>query len=137
VEIALKMSFHYWRNNGQPEKNQFVCVAGSYHGETLGTLSVGDVALYKDAYAPLLRQATAVPSPDARRPLRRGKLQPMLPRGPRLRWTAIWPSTTTVIAAFIVEPLVQGAGGMVMHDPHYLRLARESVRPLRRAFHLR
>ncbi|MCC9003223.1 MAG: aminotransferase class III-fold pyridoxal phosphate-dependent enzyme, partial [Candidatus Competibacter sp.] len=47
VEITLKMSFHYWRNNGRPEKNQFLCVAGGYHGETLGTLSVGDVALYK------------------------------------------------------------------------------------------
>ena len=66
VEIALKMSFHTWRNQGQPAKNRFLCLAGSYHGETLGTLSVGDVALYKDAYAPLLRQAETVPSPDAR-----------------------------------------------------------------------
>jgi adenosylmethionine---8-amino-7-oxononanoate aminotransferase len=54
VEVALKMSFHYWRNRGQGGKTRFICLTNSYHGETLGALSVGDVALYKETYKPLL-----------------------------------------------------------------------------------
>ena len=52
TEIALKMSFHFWRNSGRPQKCEFLCLAGSYHGETVGALAVTDVALFKDAYAP-------------------------------------------------------------------------------------
>ncbi|MGH8315509.1 MAG: aminotransferase class III-fold pyridoxal phosphate-dependent enzyme, partial [Steroidobacterales bacterium] len=66
VEIALKMSFHYWRNRGEPGKTGFVALAQGYHGETLGALSVTDVALFRDAYAPLLRRQATLPSPDAR-----------------------------------------------------------------------
>jgi adenosylmethionine-8-amino-7-oxononanoate aminotransferase len=66
VEIALKMSFHYWRNKGVPAKRRFVSLAGGYHGETLGALSVSDVALFRDAYAPLLLEGATVPSPDWR-----------------------------------------------------------------------
>src|SRR5690606_5674656 len=67
VEIALKMSFHYWRNRGRPGKTGFVSLAGSYHGETLGALAVTDVALFRDVYAPLLMTGSTVPSPDWRR----------------------------------------------------------------------
>src|SRR6185295_14503991 len=67
VEIALKMSFHCWRNRGRPGKRRFVSLAGSYHGETLGALAVTDVALFKDTYAPLLMTSDQVPSPDWRR----------------------------------------------------------------------
>ena len=66
VEIALKMSFHSWRNRGQADKREFVCLKGSYHGETVGALAVTDVALFRDAYGPLLQQAHVVASPDAR-----------------------------------------------------------------------
>ena len=66
VEIALKMSFHFWRNSGHAEKREFVCLANSYHGETIGALGVTDVALFKDAYDPLIRHAHVVTSPDAR-----------------------------------------------------------------------
>ncbi|MBK7984107.1 MAG: adenosylmethionine--8-amino-7-oxononanoate transaminase [Candidatus Competibacteraceae bacterium] len=124
VEITLKMSFHYWRNSGQPEKNQFLCLAGGYHGETLGTLSVGDVGLYRDAYAPLLRPAFAVPSPDARAAKPRETATDVAIRAAAALETCLAEHHGT-IAAFILEPLVQGAGGMVMYDPHYLRLARE------------
>ena len=55
TEIALKMSFHYWRNIGKPEKTQFLSLQNSYHGETIGALSVTDVAIFKDTYAPLLK----------------------------------------------------------------------------------
>ena len=66
IEIALKMAFHYWANVGKPAKTDFVSLAGSYHGETLGALAVTDVPLFRDTYAPLLRRAATVPCPDAR-----------------------------------------------------------------------
>src|SRR5437764_8444919 len=66
VEIALKMSFHYWRNSGSPAKTRFVSLANSYHGETLGALSVTDVALFKDTYSLLLHASAQVRSPDWR-----------------------------------------------------------------------
>ena len=124
IEIALKMSFHYWRNSGSPRKTQFVSLKGSYHGETLGALSVTDVALFKDTYAPLLRPSAQVPSPDSRL-AEAGES----PRDFALRCAldlerhlaAHHPAT----AALIVEPLVQGASGMAMYDAEYLRRARE------------
>ena len=64
VEIALKMSFHYWQNMGQKNKTDFVSLTGSYHGETFGALAVGDVALYKQTYEPLLMKCRTVESPD-------------------------------------------------------------------------
>ena len=70
VEIALKMSFHYWRNCGSHTKTRFVSLANSYHGETLGALSVTDVALFKDTYSPLLHASTQVRSPDCGSPSR-------------------------------------------------------------------
>src|SRR5688572_21068907 len=66
TEIALKMSFHYWRNAGRPQKRNFIALQNGYHGETLGALSVTDVALFTEAYGPLLRPAAMLPTPDAR-----------------------------------------------------------------------
>ena len=82
VEIALKMSFHYWRNSGEPLKTHFISLKGSYHGETLGALSVTDVALFKDTYAPLLRTSAQVPSPTGvwRSPARPRVITPCVPR---------------------------------------------------------
>ena len=54
IEVALKLSFHYWRNLGRGERTRFIALTGGYHGETLGALSVTDVALYRSTYAPLL-----------------------------------------------------------------------------------
>ena len=64
IEVALKMSFHYWLNTGKPQKKRFVTLTNSYHGETLAALAVGDVALYKETYQPLLMDVITVPSPD-------------------------------------------------------------------------
>ena len=123
VEITLKMSFHYWRNHGQPDKNHFLCLTGSYHGETLGTLGVSDVALYKEVYAPLLRQAITVPSPDARQ-AEPGESAAEVAQRAATALEATLAARHDAIAALIVEPLVQGATGMAMYDPEYLRLAR-------------
>ena len=106
-------------------------LAGSYHGETLGALAVTDVALFRDAYAPLLVANTRRCRVPTR--ARGGGAGRRAPRRAR-RALARHHATT---AALIVEPLVQGAAGMAMYDPRYLALARETVRPPRRASHRR
>lgn len=125
TEIALKMSFHYWRNVGRPEKAEFLCLAGSYHGETVGALAVTDVAIFKDAYAPLVRAAAHVlPSPDFRLG-ESGESPADVARRAAAALEKHLEQHGERIAALIVEPLVQGAAGMAMYDPEYLRLARQ------------
>jgi adenosylmethionine---8-amino-7-oxononanoate aminotransferase len=123
TEIALKMSFHFWRNSGFSQKNSFVSLQNGYHGETLGALSVTDVAIFKDAYAPLMRCSAVVPTPDFR----------LAAEGESARDYALhcadalekhFAAHHASIAAFIVEPLVQGAAGMAMYDAVYLTRAR-------------
>ena len=124
IEIALKMSFHYWRNSGYPLKTEYLSVANAYHGETLGALSVSDVALFKDTYAPLLRQSQQVPSPDWRlaEPGESAENYALRCADALAQYLAQHHAST---AALIVEPLVQCAGGMAMYHPLYLRRARE------------
>jgi len=124
TEIALKMSFHHWRNAGLASKTTFVSLADSYHGETLGALSVTDVALFKDTYAPLLRQSVQVPSPDWRRAAAGEDARAHALRCAEALEAHLQAQADTT-AAFIVEPLVQGACGMAMYHPDYLRRARE------------
>jgi adenosylmethionine-8-amino-7-oxononanoate aminotransferase len=124
VEIALKMSFHYWRNAGYPAKQEFVCVQGSYHGETVGALAVTDVPLFKDAYGPLLRAAHVVASPDARNAVEGESAQDVARRAAR-DVEKLFEQRGDKIAAMIVEPLVQCATGMAMYSPLYLELLRE------------
>jgi len=119
IEVALKMSFHYWLNRGRGEKTRFIALTGSYHGETLGALSVSDVALYRKTYAPLLLTPELAPSPDAYEgepgespaevaTRRLGEMRTLLERHAH------------ETCAIIVEPLVQCAGGMRMYHPSYL-----------------
>ena len=124
VEIALKMSFHYWHNMGHPEKNRFVSLQNDYHGETLGALSVTDVALFKDIYAPLLRQSAHVPTPDWRYAAEEESHGDYALRA-AAALEAYLVQHHTETAALIIEPLVQGAAGMGMYHPDYLKLARE------------
>lgn len=125
VEIALKMSFHYFHNQGQTQKTKFICLSNSYHGETLGALSVGDVALYKETYAPLLMQAITVESPDCfmREPdssCREHSIEKFNLMRATLEQHA------HEVCAVIVEPIVQCASGMRMYDPVYLKLLRNA-----------
>ena len=123
VEVALKMSFHYWRNQGQSQKTKFITLENSYHGETLGALAVGNVALYKETYAPLLMEVITVPGPDcyvrelgetcAEYSVRRFELMEQ-----------VLQRHAESVCAVIVEPLVQCAGNMRMYDPVYLSLLR-------------
>ena len=123
VEIALKMSFHAWRNAGLSDKQEFVCLQGSYHGETIGALAVTDVALFKDAYGPLLRAARVVASPDART-AQEGESAQDVARRAAADVEKLFEERAGHIAAIIIEPLVQCATGMAMHDPLYLTLIR-------------
>jgi adenosylmethionine-8-amino-7-oxononanoate aminotransferase len=124
TEIALKMSYHYWRNVGCPEKTGFVSLKNGYHGETLGALSVTDVAVFKDTYAPLLRHSHQAMSPDWRlaEPGESAETYALRAAADLERWLLDHADTT---AAVIVEPLVQGAAGMAMHHPIYLGKLRE------------
>ena len=123
TEIALKMSAHHWRNAGRPAKNRFVALQGGYHGETAGALGVTDIALFREAYAPLVRLSATVPSPDARNAADGETAADVALRAAAAldAWLAKHHEQT---AAVIVEPLVQCATGMAMHDPAYLRAAR-------------
>ena len=124
TEIALKMSFHYWRNIGKANKTKFISLQNSYHGETLGALSVTDVAIFKDTYAPLLMQSAQMPSPDFRL-AEAGEDAEMF----ALRCAQALENYVAAhhadLAAFIIEPLVQCAAGMGMYHPTYLRRVRE------------
>ena len=124
VEIALKMSHHYWRNRGHPDKRDFVAVSGGYHGETLGALGVTDVPIFREAYAPLVRRQRVVPSPDARA-ADPARSPAAIARAAADALESVLAQHHATTAALIVEPLVQGASGMVMYDASYLARARE------------
>jgi adenosylmethionine-8-amino-7-oxononanoate aminotransferase len=125
VEIALKMSFHYWRNRGELKKTRFITLGNSYHGETLGALAVGDVGLYKQTYRPLLMDVITVASPDCflKDPGstdREHSIKMFEPMRQALE------QNHQEVCAVIVEPLVQCAGYMRMYHPVYLELLREA-----------
>lgn len=123
VEIALKMSFHYWRNVGQSDKREFVCLRQGYHGETLGALAVTDVAVFRDAYDPLLMRSHQVASPDARQ-AQPGEDAAAVAQRAAAELEALLQQRQGQIAAVIIEPLVQCAAGMAMHDASYIRQVR-------------
>ncbi|NJA07855.1 adenosylmethionine--8-amino-7-oxononanoate transaminase [Methylococcaceae bacterium WWC4] len=125
VEIALKMSFHYWRNLGKTEKNRFITLENSYHGETLGALAVGNVALYKSTYAPLLMDVISVPGPDCYFREPGESWRDYSSRRFKAMEEALAEHAESV-SAVIVEPLVQCAGNMRMYDPVYLKLLRDA-----------
>jgi len=107
VEIALKMAFQWWAQRGEPARTRFVCLENAYHGDTIGAVSVGGIDLFHSVYRPLLFDALQARAGDA------AQLEALLEQhGPE-------------VAAVIVEPLVQGAAGMLMQPPGYLRRVRE------------
>jgi adenosylmethionine---8-amino-7-oxononanoate aminotransferase len=124
TEIALKMSFHFWRNSGKTEKSKFISLQNSYHGETLGALGVTDVAIFKDTYASLLIQSAQMPSPDFRLAEPGETAEAFALRCAQALEDYV-AAHHQEIAAFIVEPLVQCATGMAMYDAVYLKRARE------------
>lgn len=119
VEAALKMSFHYWRNEGRPERRRFIALAGGYHGETIGALSVTDVELYRKTYAPLLFEPILAPSPDSY--LRETGESPEQHADKALDGIRrLLDQHAHEVAAVIIEPLVQCATGMRMYPASYV-----------------
>ena len=125
IEVALKMSFHYWQNTGQSGKTKFITLENSYHGETLGALAVGNVKLYKDTYGPLLMKTISVPSPDC---FNRETGESCAAYSERMfaYMERALAQHASEVCAVIVEPLVQCAGNMRMYDPVYLTLLRKA-----------
>ena len=124
VEVALKMAFHWFRNRGEDRRTKFVALENGYHGETLGALAVGDVPLYRRVYAPLLAECLFAPSPDAYL-ADPGQSPAQCAQRAADALQALLERHGGEVCALILEPLVQCAGGMRMHDPLYLRRARE------------
>ena len=124
VEVALKMAFHWFRNRGEDKRTKFVALENGYHGETIGALSVGDIPLYRRVYAPLLAEALFAPSPDsyAAEP---GETAIDCAERAADGLRTLLERHAGEVCALILEPRVQCAGGMRMHDPLYLRRARE------------
>ena len=125
LEIALKTSFHYWQNRGEPKRTRFINLANSYHGETLGALSVGDVALYKETYQPLLLEPITVKSPDC---YYRESGESWADYSTRkfVEMERALERHAGEVCAVVVEPLVQCAGSMRMYHPVYLKLLRQA-----------
>ncbi len=107
VEVALKMAYQWWAHRGEPQRSKFICLKMSYHGDTLGSMGVGGIDLFHSRYSPLLFEAYQAIAGDEH------DLQFLLDEH------------GSEIAAVIVEPLVQGAGGILVQPPGYLRAVRE------------
>jgi adenosylmethionine-8-amino-7-oxononanoate aminotransferase len=123
VEIALKMAFQYWQLRGQPRRTRLVGLTNAYHGDTLGAVSVGGIDVFHARFGPLLFPALHAPSPYCFRcPLDRTHPGCRIACADEL--DALLAAHAGEVAAVIVEPLVQGAAGMLTHPAGYLRRLR-------------
>jgi adenosylmethionine---8-amino-7-oxononanoate aminotransferase len=113
VEVALKMAFQYWRHVGNDTRTKFVRLDGSYHGDTLGAVSIGGIDLFHAAFKPLLFDTIAAPNPY---PLRGRSAESCLAAMRRL-----FEERGKEIAALVIEPRVQGAAGILVSPPSYLK----------------
>ena len=124
IEVALKMAFHWFRNAGEERRTKFIALENGYHGETIGALSLGDIPLYRRVYAPLLLEAMFVPSPDAYL-ARPGQSAAGHAQDAADVLAHVLDEHPGEVCAVVLEPLLQCAGGMRMHDPVYLARVRE------------
>jgi len=129
VEVALKMAFQYWRQrrDPRPKKDRYVALGNAYHGDTLGSVSVGGVERFHAMFGPLLFECVHVPAPDTYR-TPEGVAEDQLLEHHLGLLERILAEQHDRIAAMVIEPLVQGAAGMIVHPPGYLRGARELTR---------
>ncbi|MBI6545470.1 MAG: adenosylmethionine--8-amino-7-oxononanoate transaminase [Cyanobacteria bacterium NC_groundwater_1444_Ag_S-0.65um_54_12] len=113
VEIAIKMAFQYWQNRGFTKKRSFACMQSAYHGDTLGAVSVGALSLYHELFRPLLFSTYQVPYPD---PYRQGGA--VAATGKVLvALETLLRERASELCALILEPIVQGAAGMIVMPP--------------------
>ncbi|OGW77901.1 MAG: adenosylmethionine--8-amino-7-oxononanoate transaminase [Omnitrophica bacterium GWA2_52_8] len=124
VEIALKMAFQFWAQSGRPEKNRFARLKLAYHGDTVGAVSVGGIELFHDIYKPLLFKTFEAPSPYVYRWPTSSDPQTVCAEAAG-EIENIFRKHRGEIAAFIIEPLMQGAAGMIAHPRGFLKRAAE------------
>jgi adenosylmethionine-8-amino-7-oxononanoate aminotransferase len=129
IEVALKMSYHYWLNAGVPGKNKFAHIKGAYHGETIGALSVGSLGTYKKTYQPLLLETVEMDGPDCFR-CRYGRTRKECQAECFAETQTVLEQRQHELSAFIIEPLCQAAAGMAIYPPVYLRKAHAKCREL-------
>lgn len=127
VEIALKLAFQYWQILGKSEKRRFLHLEQSYHGDTLGAVAVGGIPLFHQVFGPLLIDTLSVPSPHPYRHPSGGTPEEVCHLALRQLADTL-EEHGDEIAAFIIEPLVQGAAGMLVHPPGYLAGAYQMCR---------
>ena len=125
IDAAMKMSHHYWKNQGYNKKTKFISLSNSYHGETLGSLSVSNIDLYKKTYKNLMKDTIVVDTPDCylKNDTHTDKEHTKLMFDKMLKAIE---KNHKVTSAVILEPLVQCAGYMRMYHPIYLKLLREA-----------
>jgi adenosylmethionine-8-amino-7-oxononanoate transaminase len=119
MEIALKMAFQYWQQIGRPNKNKFARLSEAYHGDTLGSVSVGGIELFHQVYQPLLFETFAVPTPY------RYRLGADAGQRSLEHMETLFREHQDEIAAFVMEPLMQGAAGMIHQPKGYISQVRE------------
>jgi adenosylmethionine-8-amino-7-oxononanoate aminotransferase len=117
VEVAIKIAFQYWQQNGRPRRHRFLALAGAYHGDTLGAVSLGSIEEFRGVYRPLLFEVIRPPAPDEVGGWER--VVDAIERELRAR--------PDEIAGVVIEPLIQGAAGMRMHPPEVVRRLREAT----------
>lgn len=120
VEVALKMAFQYWKHKGTKGKNTFISLSNAYHGDTIGAVSVGGIDIFHEAFGPLLFKTYRLPSPYCYR-CELDKINPDCKMACLNRMEEILKAHSDKIAAAIIEPLIQGAGGMITSPPRYLK----------------
>ncbi|MFF2484671.1 adenosylmethionine--8-amino-7-oxononanoate transaminase [Paenibacillus sp. NPDC058071] len=118
VEIAIKMAFQYWRNRGHQTKKSFITMNQAYHGDTIGAVSVGAIPLYHDVFRPMLFPSHVIPYPYAYR--HKGGAE-AAKEATLTALRSLLESHGDEIAALIVEPIVQGASGIIVMPPGCLR----------------
>ncbi len=120
VEIALKMAFQYWQQSGHPEKTTFVALENAYHGDTIGSVSLGGIELFHQVYGPLLFPVHRLPQPHCRH-CRLGLEHPSCDLACAQALEGILEQHGREICALVVEPRVQGAAGMIVQPEGYLK----------------
>jgi adenosylmethionine-8-amino-7-oxononanoate aminotransferase len=128
VEIALKLAFQYGRLRGRGDRRHFLHLSQSYHGDTLGAVGVGGIEIFHRVFGAIVVPGIAVPTPYASptdRPSPAAQLERALAALDR-----VLDQHHQSVAAFVVEPLIQGAAGMLTHPPGYLRAVAERCRSL-------
>lgn len=122
VEIAIKMAFQYWRNSGQPRRQRFIALRQSYHGDTMGSVSIGGIDIFHRIFGPMTFAAHFAAPPH---PYRFSGTSVQCLENALSQMKETLEQHREDIAAIVIEPLVQGAAGIIVHPPGFLRGVRQ------------